>query len=119
MSLNFNAVQTLADASGVREGQVVSRGTTEAGLSLGIDAANGVFRFLVEMPIPEDESQTGVRLGKKDKNGIQNPTSRIFGKVSSQKVYVDDGEGNVMELTAKLQAPIAGATEAGSDDSDE
>lgn len=135
MSTNFNftAPETLAGASGVQEGVVTSKGSTN-GQVLGIDAENQVFRFLVEMPFPQTEEQIGARLGKKPKLkdangellkgadgkvqfGEQPVTSRIYGKVSQQPVYVQ-GDGQLMQLTAKLIAPVAGV-EQETEDADE
>lgn len=110
MSLNFQAVENLASSSGVREGSVNSRGTSEA-RQLGVDLENQVFRFLVEMPIPQSEEQIGARLGKKNKEtGVQNVTSNIFGKVSASPVYIQAPDGSTMEFTARLQAPVAGVS---------
>lgn len=115
MSLNFLPVESLASSSGVKEGTVTSRGTTEA-LPLGVDLEANVFRFLVEMPIPQTENEIGARLGKKGKDGVQNITSNIFGKVSANPVYIQAPDGGTMEFTARLQAPVAGATESADTD---
>lgn len=122
MSLNFQAVETLASSSGVKEGTVASRGICEP-LPLGVDLQAGVFRFLVEMPIPQKDEEVGARLGKRPvlgkdpatgKNiyGEQSITSNIFGKVSSTPVYIQAPDGGTMEFTSRLQAPVAGATES-------
>lgn len=118
----FTPIQDIATTSAVPEANIQSKGTVSAEQSqLGLlELADGSFvlRTLIEFPL--DEKRVGARLGKKKKDKetgeeTQPVTSRIYSKSSNQAVYAADPEGNVMQIAARLFAPVAGAEEDATD----
>lgn len=111
--MSFAPIADIATTSAVPEATITSKGfvgesQTQLGLIEGADG-NYFLRVLAEFPL--DENRVGARLGKKDKEGNQNVTSRIYSKSSNQAVYAADPEGNVMQLAARLFAPVEGASD--------